>query len=115
MTMKAISLKQPWANLVAAGKKTIETRKWATKHRGDLVICSSQTPKIKPYGCALCVVELYDVEEMKKEHEKGACIKVYVGAKSWFLRNLRKVEPTFPVKGHLGIYNLEIPDGVLLK
>ncbi|MEK7168734.1 MAG: ASCH domain-containing protein [Patescibacteria group bacterium] len=55
MKFKAISLKQPWANLVASGKKTIETRKWSTKYRGDLVICSSQNPKIKPYGKALCI------------------------------------------------------------
>lgn len=113
-TMKAISLKQPWANLVAEGKKTIETRKWATKYRGDLVICSSQTPKIKPYGCALCVVELYNIEPMRKEHEKEACIEVYKGARSWFLRNLRKIDPVFPVHGQLSIYNLEIPRGVLI-
>lgn len=76
MVLKAISLKQPWANLVASGKKTIETRKWSTKYRGDLVICSSQNPKIEPYGKALCIVELYDVKPMEKKHEKGACIKV---------------------------------------
>ncbi|MCH7641277.1 ASCH domain-containing protein [Patescibacteria group bacterium] len=113
--MKAISLKQPWANLIAEGKKTIETRKWATKYRGDLIICSSKMPKIKPYGCAICIVELYDVGPMKKEHEKGACIKVYEGAQSWFLRNLRKIDPVFPVKGQLGIYDLEIPDGALVR
>lgn len=113
--MKAISLKQPWANMIAEGKKTIETRKWSTKYRGDLVICSSRKPKIEPYGCAICIVELYDEGPMKKEHEKAACIEVYKGARSWFLRNLRKIDPFFPVQGQLGIYNLEIPDGVLIR
>jgi hypothetical protein len=74
--MKAISLKQPWANLVASGKKTIETRKWSTNYRGDLVICSSQNPKIEPYGKALCIVELYDIKPMEKKHEKKACMKL---------------------------------------
>ena len=114
-TMKALSLKQPWANLVAEGKKTIETRKWSTKYRGDLVICSSRKPEIERYGCAICIVELYDVGPMKKEHEKAACIEVYKGAHSWFLRNLRKIDPVFPIHGQLGIYDLEIPEGVLAR
>ena len=107
-THKAISLKQPWANLVASGKKTIETRKWTTNYRGDLVICSSQSPKIHPAGYALCIVELYDIKPMKKSHEKDACIKVYKGAYSWFLRNLRPINPPVPIKGSLGIFNLSL-------
>lgn len=108
MIYKAISLKQPWANLVASGKKTIETRKWSTKYRGDLVICSSQYPKIEPVGCALCIVELYNVKPMSKEHEKDACIQVYPKAHAWFLRNLRPINPPISVKGSLGIFNLDL-------
>ena len=40
--MKAISLLQPWASLVIMGVKTIETRSWATKHRGSILIHASQ-------------------------------------------------------------------------
>lgn len=112
---KAISLKQPWANLITTGKKTIETRKWTTKYRGDLVICSSQTPKIEPFGKALCIVELYDIKPMTKEHEKAACIKVYKGAYAWFLRNLRPISPPFSVKGQLGIFEIEIPETVKIS
>jgi hypothetical protein len=36
--MKAISLTQPWATLVAIGAKRIETRSWATKYRGPIAI-----------------------------------------------------------------------------
>ncbi len=107
--MKTISLKQPYANLVASGKKTIETRKWTTKYRGDLIICSSQNPKIKPFGQALCIVELYDIKPMTKDHEKKACVKVYPKANAWFLRNLRRIKP-FPVKGQLNIYEVNLPD-----
>ncbi len=109
MIYKAISLKQPWANLVASGKKTIETCKWSTKYRGDLLICSSQNPKIEPYSKALCIVELYDIKPMTKEHEKKACIKVYPKAKAWYLRNLRKLDSPISVKGSLSIFNLELP------
>lgn len=112
MLYKAISLKQPWANLVASGKKTIETRKWSTRYRGDLVICSSQNPKIEPYGKALCIIELYDIKPMAKEYEKKACIKTYPRAYAWFLRNLRPISPPIRVKGSLGIFNLKLPLGL---
>jgi activating signal cointegrator 1 len=36
--MKALTLWQPWATLVAMEMKRIETRCWATKHRGELAI-----------------------------------------------------------------------------
>ena len=34
----ALSVKQPWAALIVAGKKTIEVRKWATAIRGRVFI-----------------------------------------------------------------------------
>jgi hypothetical protein len=36
--MKALTLTQPWASLVAIGAKRIETRSWATNYRGPLAI-----------------------------------------------------------------------------
>lgn len=41
-TVKAISLKEPWATVMAAGLKTIETRSWSTKYRGPLLICAAK-------------------------------------------------------------------------
>jgi activating signal cointegrator 1 len=39
--MKALSVMQPWATLIALGAKHIETRSWATSHRGQLAIHAS--------------------------------------------------------------------------
>lgn len=36
--MKALTLTQPWASLMASGWKQIETRSWSTKYRGPLAI-----------------------------------------------------------------------------
>ncbi|MEK5162049.1 ASCH domain-containing protein [Paenibacillus sp. FSL R5-0527] len=36
--MKAITILQPWASLIALGEKRFETRSWPTKHRGSLAI-----------------------------------------------------------------------------
>lgn len=39
--MKALSIRQPWAGLIALGIKTIELRSWSTSYRGPLLICAS--------------------------------------------------------------------------
>lgn len=36
--MKALTITQPWASLVVAGVKRIETRSWSTAYRGPLAI-----------------------------------------------------------------------------
>lgn len=36
--MRALTLWQPWASLIAVGAKTIETRSWSTTYRGPLAI-----------------------------------------------------------------------------
>ena len=40
--MKALSLWQPWASMIAVGAKRIETRSWATPYRGPLAIQAAQ-------------------------------------------------------------------------
>lgn len=38
MTVKALTVWQPWASLIAAGLKQYETRAWSTRYRGPLAI-----------------------------------------------------------------------------
>jgi hypothetical protein len=54
--MKALSVKQPWAELIASGIKTIETRIWHTHFRGPLLICSSKKPAAPNFSfqCPRC-------------------------------------------------------------
>lgn len=40
-TMKALSLRQPWARAIAEGAKRIETRSWRTEYSGPLLIHAS--------------------------------------------------------------------------
>lgn len=106
--IKAISIKQPWANMIAEGVKTIETRTWATRHRGPLLIVSSKRPKIDPAGCAVAIVRLVDCRTMVPEDELMAGCPVYAKAHAWVLEDVRTFEP-FPVEGSLGIYNVTLP------
>lgn len=41
--MKAITLHQPWASLVACKMKRVETRSWSTSHIGPLAIHASKS------------------------------------------------------------------------
>lgn len=42
--MKALSIKQPWASLIANGVKDIENRTWKTNFRGRIYIHASGHP-----------------------------------------------------------------------
>lgn len=83
--MKGISIRQPWASLIAVGAKKYETRSWATSYRGPLLICAAKkeedyrrypeqfrdrvyaslhkesdglVPWMVPYGCAVAIADL---------------------------------------------------------
>ncbi len=54
--MKALTLHQPWASLIALGVKTIETRGWKTDYRGPLAIHAAKRKpadqlKVGPWTC----------------------------------------------------------------
>ena len=125
--MKAISVRRPWSHLIMLDLKTIETRTWATKHRGDLLICAGkkidrraakvycrETGSIALGGHALCIVDLVDCRPMVKTDETAAMCELYDGAFAWVLENVRWVDP-FPVKGQLGIFNIPLSQKELAR
>lgn len=112
MVLKAISLKQPWANLIASGKKTIETRTWNTKYRGPVLIVASKAKVrdrrgdiIEPMGCSVAIARIVDCRPMRLTDRRAACIAKYPGAKAWILRNIKRI-PRVPIAGRLGIYRV---------
>lgn len=42
--MKAITVWQPWASLLASGRKKYETRSWATSYRSPIAIHAAKRP-----------------------------------------------------------------------
>jgi hypothetical protein len=107
-SIKALSVKQPWANMIASGQKTIETRLWPTEYRGSLLIVSSKTPDIHPAGYAVAIAQLVDCRPMNPSDEKAAHCPCYPGAFSWVFSDVRRI-PIFPVHGKLGLYDVSIP------
>jgi hypothetical protein len=132
MIIKAVSIKQPWAGLIAAELKWIETRKWSPvmggkPYVGALLVVSSLKPDkrvmgsldavsaeaIEPYllyGQALCLCNLVLARPMTLEDQKGAMCPIYPRAISWVLDDIRPLKEPFPVTGRLGLYDVEVPD-----
>lgn len=129
--MKAITLWQPWATAMAMGVKTIETRGWFTRYRGDLLICAAKRTPLSwerdiltnvlaellprsnphvplPLGVALCIVELYDcvpthaVQGLKPQER--ALGDFTDGRHAWLTRNLRTLPRVFPCVGRQGLF-----------
>ena len=48
MATYALSLKQPWAALLAAGLKTVEVRNWPTARRGRVLIHAARVSDLRP-------------------------------------------------------------------
>lgn len=121
--MKALVVRQPYAQLIAFGIKTIEVRSWTTKHRGPLAIVAGlqmhprmpdayrsrfdeRCAKFLPRGRVLCIVYLEDVQPMAREHEASACVPWRRGLKAWEFSGV--VLANGPdVKGRLGLF--EVP------
>ncbi len=122
LSCKALSVRQPWASLIACGEKTVECRSWKTAYRGPLVICASgrdcrlEDGLVLPGGVALCVVELVDIRPMTKGDLAGACMDDVTPQEqaqilknyAWHIRLLHEIEMV-PVKGKLHVFDVEIP------
>lgn len=108
--MRVLSVRQPWASLIASGRKTIELRSWGTKYRGPVLILAGSAiwrgteHPIGPLGVSLCIVDLLDVRGVTSADADAACIVPPEGfAFAWLLGNARAVRQ-MPVKGKLGLY-----------
>ena len=120
--MKALSLKQPWAELVVSGKKTVELRNWNTSFRGEFLVHASQTPNKEamermgfttlPTGCIVGKATLVDVKRYKdrKEFEADAnkhfALELYdEHATGFVLAHAQRVTPK-KVKGMLNFFEV---------
>lgn len=124
--MKVITLKQPWATLVAEGIKKYEFRSWKTNYRGKILIhagCGIDKEGMKmvknlnleyPSKKILAEVEIIDCLELN-EHLNNKIISeknIAYGTKqrtgyAWKLDNVIKIDSTKQVNGKLGLWNID--------
>ena len=126
-TIRCLSWYQPYASLMLHGK--IETRKYPTKVRGKVLICSGkrqlkefdlfyisgerQTGRIyealrvsnikEPLGMAIAIGDLVDCRPMTKEDADKCYVRYREDIKlwCWIFENIRAIEP-FEIRGKQG-------------
>lgn len=119
--MKVLSLKQPFAELVVSGKKTIDIRKWNTHFRGTFLVHASLSvdkDAMKKHGYddlpRGVIVGKADLKEVKKYSNKSEFMKdrkkhlatIDYGMYGFVLQNAKRVKE-IPAKGKLGFWDLD--------
>lgn len=130
--MKVLTIKEPYATLIATNNKKIETRSWKTNYRGKLYIHAGLSKVTKEYdtssinyliqdlnysyGQIICEAELVDCIYMTKEYIENLKNTIYQeylvgkyeeGRYAWVLDNIKPLDKKISVKGKLGIWNYE--------
>ena len=124
--MKCISLKQPYAEMLATGKKIIECRKWNTKFRGEFLIHASKTIDVKACeyykinsndiarGSIIGKAKLYDVKkyldykEYLIDKDKHFSLNHYNDKiiYGFLIKNAIRFKQNIPYKGKLGLFEV---------
>lgn len=125
--MKVITIKQPFATLIAEGLKRYEFRTWKTKYRGDILIHAGKNVdktamnKFKhlgldyPTGCIIAKATISDCVyidndmRQKLNEEDSLIYSGVVKDSDWTgygfkLDNIEKVEYVY-ITGKLGLWN----------
>lgn len=129
MRIKAITLWEPWATLMAYGLKEIETRSWYTKHRGPLAIHAAKrwhddqefTIRRRDYADLLAVVDLvgcWQTEALKPRlMAAGKSAELAFGNYApqrygFYCQNVRRLKKPLALKGAQGLFWWNVPDGL---
>jgi len=126
MIKKCLSLKQPFAELLVSGKKTIELRTWNTKFRGEFLVHASkkmdkeafEKNRIDPdsliVGAIIGKAILFDVKFYKnrnlflKDRSKHLAATKYSDHRYGFLiRAARRFRKPLIIPGRLRFFNVE--------
>lgn len=125
--MKVLTIREPWASLIINGYKKYEFRSWKTNYRGKILIHTSQKiekemlSRFKDYnlnyvsGSIIGEAELTDcilVDEEFNQNLRKIDNVVYgksnhVEKYAWKLENIKKYDKPIPMKGKLGLWNIE--------
>jgi len=113
--MKALSIRQPWAWLIAHGYKPVENRSWCTSYRGPLYIHAGlrldpDLERIRAF-CSSLGIELpqdFDRGGLVAQVELVECVTqhyspFFTGPYGFVLENARPI-PFRPCKGQLSLF-----------
>lgn len=127
--MKVITIRQPWATLIAKGYKRFEFRTWKTKYRGDILIHAGkgvnkkaierfESLKFKyPSGCIIAKAKLTDCVYVDQEFiekivpENPEVYRGLVDKENWKgygfkIEDVHEID-AIPVNGRLSLWDYE--------
>ena len=116
-TIRALSVRQPWASLIAEGYKTIELRSWFTHYRGSLAIVAGRDPdrrgierhgrRDRPRKKIVAVANLIEVRAATPADAKRAMVAV-VGDDlfAWVLEDVRALAEPVECAGRQGLFRV---------
>lgn len=127
--LKVLTLRQPWATLVAEGIKKYEFRSWKTNYRGKVLIHAGmgidkedmkkyENMNLKfPSRRIIAIVEIEDCLELNEELNKKIISenniaygnKVRTGY-AWKLNNIKKINYNKKINGQLGLWNINLDE-----
>lgn len=127
--MKVLTLKQPWATLVAEGIKKYEFRTWKTNYRGKVLIHAGAGVEKKelarfkdlnleyPSKGIIAEAEIEDCLELDDNLNKKIINEnnIAYGSKyrtgyAWKLKNVKKLDINKEINGKLGLWNIDLED-----
>lgn len=119
--MKVLTVKQPWASLIANGYKEYEFRSWKTYYRGPIYIHAGKGVDKKamerfkhlnldyPKSLVLASCTLSECIIVTKEFIDTISNDIYTDAPisgyAWHLTDIKKVKQDKQIKGKLGLWN----------
>ena len=124
--MKALSIRQPWAELIIRGIKDVENRSWSTEHRGPLAIHAARTfyfnlddkaereeweDLCDEYGLDKdklvygALVGTVDVVEVTKQVKSKWHIQ---GNWGWYVKDAKRLEKPVAKRGMPGLFDVEV-------
>lgn len=130
--MRALSLWQPWASLIALGFKTFETRSWKTPYRGRVAIHATKieqlTPALNrllraqgelPLGAIVATAELVEVHPVEDVRGMLPALELELGnyadgRYAWRLAHVRALSNPIPARGAQGLWWWTAPKGTVL-
>lgn len=132
--IRAITVHQPWASLLAFGIKAIETRSWATDYRGPLAIHAGRAGDVGedayllarfasygaelgcipeklplPRGCIVGIAELVDCQAMTSGPSRHENIlgNFGFGRFGWRLRHAQPLPRPIACRGHQRLWQVD--------
>lgn len=124
--IKALSFRQPWAELILQGRKTMDLRTYNTHHRGRILIHAAQTvesdacrlhgmdPSTMAAGTFVGSVTVVDVVPLTEERYAATCDQHLAGRHfqpgmyGWILADPVRLPQPIPAPGRTNLFTVDV-------